>query len=344
MIFPQLEVPCNMKRFQFLQSLGLFAAAPLAASAMSSLLSGKSNAIAGECTLVPSETEGPFPLDLTDNVYYFRQDIREDRTGIPLRQKIRVVGLENCEPMANVRVNIWHCDAVGNYSGYGAEVGTTYLRGYQLTDANGACEFITIFPGWYPGRTTHVHFQVHVSTAYSAVSQWTWLHADAQEPAVSHPDLYPEGPDPLAPTSDGVFADGFSLQTADLAWDEAAQEYVSNYEVTVQGTGMSGVGHLERLTAAVIEVEQNAPNPFLNRTTIGYVLHEPANMRWSLWSVSGQCVFHAELGSIAAGQHTLEVNPARMNLPGSSFVYQLDATTEKGTFTTVKRMTHLSAH
>jgi len=133
------------------------------------------------------------------------------------------------------------------------------------------------------------------------------------------------------------------LQTADLSWDEAAQEYVSNYEVTVQGAGVSGVGHLERRAAAVIEVEQNAPNPFRDRTTIGFVLHEPASVRWSLWSVSGQCVFQSELGSLAAGEHRIDVNPRSYDLPGSSYVYQLDATTSKGTFTTVKRMTHLTS-
>ena len=119
------------------------------------------------CVLVPSETPGPFPLDLTENTFFFRQDIREDRAGVPLRQKIRIVGADNCDPMPNVRVNIWHCDRDGDYSGYAAmgSEGQNYCRGYQMTDANGECEFLTIFPGWYPGRTTHVHFQVHVSLA-----------------------------------------------------------------------------------------------------------------------------------------------------------------------------------
>ena len=106
-----------------------------------------------------------------------------------------------------------------------------------MTDANGECEFVTIFPGWYPGRTTHVHFQVHVSSQYSVVSQWTWPHAAAVEVATTHSALYPEGPDPLPPSQDGVFTDGFDLQLADLAWDEAAQEYVSYYEATVEGAG-----------------------------------------------------------------------------------------------------------
>ena len=61
------------------------------------------------CTLIPSETAGPFPLDLTENTTFFRQDVRETQTGVPLNLKIRVVGVDNCQPMQNVRVNIWHC-------------------------------------------------------------------------------------------------------------------------------------------------------------------------------------------------------------------------------------------
>jgi hypothetical protein len=328
-----------MKRFQFVKRLGIMAAMPFGLGAIDLTSAGESRAVKGGCALVPSESAGPFPLDLTSNVYYFRQDIREDRLGIPLRQKIRVVGLEDCEPMANIRVNIWHCDAEGNYSGYGTEAGTTYLRGYQLTDANGECEFLTIFPGWYPGRTTHVHFQVHVSTAYSAVSQWTWSAADAQEPTMTHPALYPEGPDPLPPTSDMFFSDGFDLQTADLLWDEASGEYVSQYNVTVESAGFNGVGHLERMTAKVIEVQQNAPNPFVEKTQITFVLHEPAALKWSLWSVSGDCIFQEDLGSFPAGNHQIDINGSRFGLSASTYLYQLNATTMRDTYTVVKRMT-----
>lgn len=300
------------------------------------------SSIQGGCALVPSESAGPFPLDLTSNAYYFRQDIREDRLGIPLRQKIRVVGLEDCEPMVNVRVNIWHCDAEGNYSGYGTEEGTTYLRGYQLTDSNGECEFLTIFPGWYPGRTTHVHFQVHVSSAYSAVSQWTWSAADAQEPTITYPDLYPEGPDPLPPASDNFFSDGFDLQTADLLWDEDAGEYISQYNVTVESAVFNGVGHLERMTAKVIEVHQNAPNPFRDETKVTFVLHEPSSLKWSVWSSSGNCIFQEDLGSFNVGTHQIEINGSQLKLSASTYLYQLNATTAKDTYTVIKRMTLMS--
>ena len=112
------------------------------------------------CTLIPTETAGPFPLDLTSNTFYFRQDIRETELGVPLKLKMKINGIGNCGVMQNVRVNIWHCNSLGKYSGYGTEVGKTYLRGYQITDANGELEFLTIFPGWYPGRVCHFHFQI----------------------------------------------------------------------------------------------------------------------------------------------------------------------------------------
>src|SRR6476620_8591525 len=69
------------------------------------------------CVLIPSETEGPFPLDLTENNTYFRQDVRETQTGVKLNLKLKIMGLANCLPMQNVRVNIWHCTKDGLYSG-----------------------------------------------------------------------------------------------------------------------------------------------------------------------------------------------------------------------------------
>ena len=178
-----------------------------------------------------------------------------------LRQRVRIVGADNCEPMANVRVNIWHCDRDGDYSGYAAMAseGLTYCRGYQMTDANGECEFVTIVPGWYPGRVTHVHFQVFVSSQYSVVSQWTWPH-DAVVEAVSNLGCILRDLTRWR-LQDGVFADGFEFQMADLAWDEEAQEYVSLYEATVEGAGTSGVGYQELQRADGVPTGSKLPQP-----------------------------------------------------------------------------------
>jgi hypothetical protein len=124
------------------------------------------------CVLTPELTEGPYYLPLN----LVREDITEGKPGVPLRLRLAVVDVTNdCAPLGNAAVDIWHCDAQGFYSGVsgnpgggadpeagaGAEAGT-FLRGIQLTGEDGIAEFDTIYPGWYSGRTVHIHMKVHV--------------------------------------------------------------------------------------------------------------------------------------------------------------------------------------
>jgi protocatechuate 3,4-dioxygenase beta subunit len=123
----------------------------------------------------PSVTEGPYWVDEK----LFRSDIRTDpstgvvRAGVPLTLTILVQNLASggCSPLAGAYVDVWHCDAKGIYSdeasynpGGGTGVVTTtgqkFLRGYQIADANGQVQFTTIYPGWYSGRTIHIHVRV----------------------------------------------------------------------------------------------------------------------------------------------------------------------------------------
>ena len=321
-----------MKRFQFLATVGGASLFPLQAFTRPNI-----GLHANNCVLIPSETAGPFPLDLTDNTYYFRQDIREDRVGVPLRQKVRIVGVDNCEPMVGVRVNIWHCDADGNYSGYGPQAGLTHCRGYQITDENGECEFLTIVPGWYPGRVTHVHFQVHVSTAYSAVSQWTWPHDAVVQALLDHAALYPSGPDPMTADQDGVFADGYALQLASLTWDEAAGEYVSNFEATVEGEGLVGVGYEEAQTAQLMALHPNAPNPCTDRTAFPLTLRHPAEVSWRVFDLQGRCIHAAPGQPLAAGDHRIELNRAHLGLHCGAYVLQVSVAGKGGVRHAVRR-------
>ena len=92
-----------------------------------------------------------------------RSDIREGKSGTPLTLTLTVVNTNSgCAPVAGANVEIWQCDATGNYSQYGTQTSQTYLRGIQTTDGNGQVTFTTIYPGWYPGRTTHIHCKVHL--------------------------------------------------------------------------------------------------------------------------------------------------------------------------------------
>ena len=101
-----------------------------------------------------------------------RSDIRSDpasgevKEGAPLDLVLAVSGLRagNCAPLSGAHVDIWHCDAMGVYSGVEDPgfntVGQNFLRGYQLTDKAGEARFRTIYPGWYPGRAVHIHFKI----------------------------------------------------------------------------------------------------------------------------------------------------------------------------------------
>lgn len=113
------------------------------------------------CALTPEVTEGPYYLDAG----LLRRDITEGRPGVPVALRLQVVDAD-CQPLEGARVDLWHCDAQGVYSGFGggsgqvSAPGETFLRGTQLADGRGLVRFETIYPGWYPGRTTHMHFKV----------------------------------------------------------------------------------------------------------------------------------------------------------------------------------------
>ena len=153
------------------QLLRILATAPAAATGFLLALPGAAKSMAASagliagnvCTLTPEVTEGPYYLDPG----LIRTDIREDRSGIPMKLRLQVV-TRDCRPVESARVDIWHCDAQGNYSGYSSQgsdtrvdtSGRTFLRGTQMTDSAGIAAFQTIYPGWYASRTVHIHFKV----------------------------------------------------------------------------------------------------------------------------------------------------------------------------------------
>lgn len=125
------------------------------------------------CAVTPTETEGPFPTKTPSG--YVRSDITDGRTGYKLTAKLNISNTNNnCAALSGVIVDVWHCDAEGNYSEYGGSgmQSTNYqsvhfLRGRQVTDANGLVTFTSIFPGWYNGRATHIHVHVYNATGTS---------------------------------------------------------------------------------------------------------------------------------------------------------------------------------
>src|SRR5581483_4437646 len=135
------------------------------------------------CVARPALTEGPYFVDERLN----RSDIRTDPTtntvkaGVPLRLKFNVnrVSGSDCAPLAGALVDIWHCDALGSYSditngaGQANTSGQKCLRGYQVTDSNGSAEFTTIYPGYYTGRTVHIHFKIRLFAGSTKTYEFT---------------------------------------------------------------------------------------------------------------------------------------------------------------------------
>jgi protocatechuate 3,4-dioxygenase beta subunit len=119
------------------------------------------------CLVLPEEVEGPYYLDED----LARRDLTEGQAGHALRLGLLVVDAQ-CAPIPDAAVDVWHADAAGDYSGFGAAGSTTtFLRGTQVTDRNGIVEYRSIFPGWYQGRTVHVHIKVHLEEAVVLTTQ-----------------------------------------------------------------------------------------------------------------------------------------------------------------------------
>jgi protocatechuate 3,4-dioxygenase beta subunit len=162
------------------------------------------------CSLTPQETEGPYYFDV-DSI---RSDIREDREGTPLRLAVRVQNAD-CEPLANAAVDIWHCDALGVYSGFesastgGGAGGSrtddeTYLRGVQVTNSDGIIEFLTVYPGWYRGGTVHIHAKVHLDRSTLLTTQF-YFDESVTDAVYSKQPYAQKGQRDQTNASDGIF-------------------------------------------------------------------------------------------------------------------------------------------
>jgi protocatechuate 3,4-dioxygenase beta subunit len=110
------------------------------------------------CVLAPEQTEGPYYIAGEK----LRRNITEGHPGAPMLLRTTVVDATTCRPIKNAAVDVWHADATGVYSGFGSGAASrTFMRGIQRTNARGLAEFRTVYPGWYQGRTVHIHVKVH---------------------------------------------------------------------------------------------------------------------------------------------------------------------------------------
>lgn len=244
----RITVASMLSRREVLSFMGATAAVSLVGCLRGQSASGKPTvtrtaATTPTCVVKPQQTEGPYFVDEKLN----RSDIRSDpadgsvKLGVPLRLVLRVSQIDgsSCTPLSDATVDIWHCDASGVYSDVAdrsfSTVGKKFLRGYQVTDANGTVEFVTIYPGWYPGRTVHIHFKIRTNSAsqrgYEFTSQLYFddaltdrVHAQAPYAA--------KGQRTQRNDQDGIFQDGGEQLMLQLNQD--AQGYVGTFDIGLQ--------------------------------------------------------------------------------------------------------------
>ena len=160
------------------------------------------------CLLSAEVTEGPFYVDPK----LVRADITEGKPGLPMQLRLQVVTAD-CAPVAGARVDLWHCDASGVYSavqnmgGGGDTRGETFLRGTQRTDPAGVVAFQTVFPGWYRGRTTHLHYKVFLDEKTVLTSQIFFDEAVNAAIYAEHPAYARAEPRDMLNANDGIAAD-----------------------------------------------------------------------------------------------------------------------------------------
>lgn len=216
-------------------------------SAPLSAASAQSPAGQPACTVRPPQTEGPYFVDEGLN----RSDIRADpasgavKPGVPLRLQFQVlqVGGNACVPLAGAIVDVWHCDAAGVYSDVSdrsfSTLGQKFLRGSQVTDADGTVEFLTIYPGWYPGRTVHIHFKIRTSGAsaqnhgqgYEFTSQLYF--EDALSDRIHAQAPYSIGRQRTTRNSnDGIFQRGGEQLT--LAVNQDGEGYMAHFDIGLE--------------------------------------------------------------------------------------------------------------
>ena len=190
----------------------------------------------------PEETEGPYFVDEKLN----RSDIRSDpsdgsvKEGVTLQLAFLVsqIAANKCAPLANAQIDVWHCDAMGVYSdtidpSWNTK-GKKFLRGYQLTDTNGQAQFTTIYPGWYQGRTVHIHFKIRTTSttgqSYEFTSQLFFDDSLTDQVFAQQP-YNSRGSRDTRNSNDGIYQNGGNQLT--LAPTKSGDGYAATFSVAL---------------------------------------------------------------------------------------------------------------
>lgn len=317
-----------MERRKLLKGLGALGLASVLPFQKASALGDAVNKFSGKsgdsaCWLTPQKTEGPYYFD----PHLIRADITEGRAGAPFQMTITVINMD-CTPIPNVMVDVWHADKDGNYSGYNGFVGQTFMRGTLFTNAQGVVVFNTVYPGWYTGRATHIHFKVRLSATTFVTSQFCFL--DSVNNGVYATPLYSgRGPNPMTNAQDGIFG---SAAPQYLVMDVASNGsggYNGTYSIGINSP--TGVTEPNEIINGYL-LEQNYPNPFNPSTKIIYHIGKSDNVKLAVYDMLGKEVSVLVNKFQQAGRYEINFNAA--NLTSGFYFYKIIS----GEFISTKEM------
>jgi protocatechuate 3,4-dioxygenase beta subunit len=232
-----------LSRREAVALLGASGAALLASCRRPDIVREESGVVLPSCVVRPEQTLGPYFVEERLN----RSDIRSDPSNgklmagalLALSFTVSRVGASSCTPLPGAQVDVWQCDADGIYSDVTDPrfntVGQKFLRGHQLTNPAGFAGFTTIYPGWYQGRTVHIHFKVRTTPAaaqgYQFVSQLYFDDAFTDRVFASAP-YASRAKRSTRNDQDGIFRRGGAQLMLDVK--QSGDRYAASFDIGLQ--------------------------------------------------------------------------------------------------------------
>jgi protocatechuate 3,4-dioxygenase beta subunit len=321
---------------------------------------------AATCVLAPEVTEGPYWVDVREK----RSDVRAGQSGTPLALDLYVYRSDDsCEPESGAVVDIWHCNASGLYSDEAANgtSGETWLRGYQETDSNGHVAFTTIYPGWYSGRTVHIHIRVRTfsgsSTTFNFTTQIFFAEEDSAAVFATSPYNSRSGRDTtneedmiyqqevragnvLLPTLSGSASSGFSgtvgigLSGLPAATSSSSGSSSGSSSSSQGGSGSSSSGADKSVDAALLSrrfIRSAGRRELLLGLKAGERIAAEAKLLRG-----GKSIAHKRIAALAPGRRNLAV-PLADATPAGAAQLQLTLTDRAGNTRTIRHKVQIPA-
>lgn len=329
-----------MERKEFLKNSVGFLSLALAAPSLMSAKEVTENALA--CSSTNSETAGPFPTISPASL--IRTNMIGDRTGVALTINLTINNINNnCAALEGALVDIWHCDKDGYYSQYGGTAmqtvnytNNTFLRGRQITNANGVVSFTSIFPGWYTSRATHIHVHIYNASGTSLlVTQIAF--PEGTNSAVVQVNAataygYTKGMTGYTyNASDNVFSDGVTTEMSTVT-GSVSGGFTLNHTIYVAGPTLDTQSN-EELTFGL---EQNYPNPVKTGTNIPVTLSTDSFVTVQLFDISGRLIATPISQNLSYGENVLFID--RNGLSSGCYIYKVRVENNNGVFEQSKKM------